>query len=171
MSAAGRVAAGERTRPPRYLHSARGSRYETRRGQTPVGERPGALLQLVLFLLAGPQRVHDRAGHRPPRRGPDAAGGRADRLGPVALPRFLDELSAGPAAPAGGAARAFRRLAAGLAGGGGGGQRGGCAAGLPPRAAPRPGDLRAGGVAGGGERDGVPAAPGAQPTRAAAVLR
>ena len=52
MSAAGRVAAGERTRPPRYLHSARGSRYETRRGQTPVGERPGALLQIVLFALA-----------------------------------------------------------------------------------------------------------------------
>jgi hypothetical protein len=52
MSAAGRVAAGERTRPPRYLHSARGSRYEARSGQTPVGERPGALLQLVLFILA-----------------------------------------------------------------------------------------------------------------------
>ena len=52
MSAAGRVAAGERTRPPRYLHSARGSRYEARRGQTPVGERPGAVLQIVLFLLA-----------------------------------------------------------------------------------------------------------------------
>ena len=52
MSAAGRVAAGERTRPPRYLHSARGSRYEARRGQTPVGERPGVLLQLILFLLA-----------------------------------------------------------------------------------------------------------------------
>ena len=52
MSAAGRVAAGERTRPPRYLHSARGSRYEARRGQTPVGERPGALLQAVLFALA-----------------------------------------------------------------------------------------------------------------------
>ena len=52
MSAAGRVTAGERTRPPRYLHSARGSRYEARRGQTPVGERPGVLLQVVLFLLA-----------------------------------------------------------------------------------------------------------------------
>jgi hypothetical protein len=52
MSAAGRVAAGERTRPPRYLHSARGSRYEARRGQTPVGERPGVLLQVVLFVLA-----------------------------------------------------------------------------------------------------------------------
>jgi hypothetical protein len=52
MSAAGRVAAGERTRPPRYLHSARGSRYEARPGQTPVGERPGALLQVVLFVLA-----------------------------------------------------------------------------------------------------------------------
>ena len=52
MSAAGRVAAGERTRPPRYLHSARGSRYEARRGQTPVGERPGVLLQVVLFILA-----------------------------------------------------------------------------------------------------------------------
>ncbi len=52
MSAAGRVTAGERTRPPRYLHSARGSRYEARQGQTPVGERPGALLQIVLFVLA-----------------------------------------------------------------------------------------------------------------------
>ena len=52
MSAAGRVAAGERTRPPRYLHSARGSRYEARRGQTPLGERPGVLLQVVLFILA-----------------------------------------------------------------------------------------------------------------------
>jgi hypothetical protein len=52
MSAAGRVAAGERTRPPRYLHSARGSRYEARRGHTPIGERPGAVLQIVLFLLA-----------------------------------------------------------------------------------------------------------------------
>jgi hypothetical protein len=52
MSAAGRVAAGERTRPPRYLHSARGSRYEARRGQTPLGEQPGVLLQVVLFLLA-----------------------------------------------------------------------------------------------------------------------
>jgi hypothetical protein len=52
MSAAGRVAAGERTRLPRYLHSARGSRYEAPRGRTPVGERPGALLQIVLFGLA-----------------------------------------------------------------------------------------------------------------------
>src|ERR1700727_990493 len=52
MGAAGCVAADERRRPRRYLHSARGSRYEARRGQTPVGERPGLLLQVVLSLLA-----------------------------------------------------------------------------------------------------------------------
>ena len=52
MSAEGRVAAGERTRPPRYLHSARGSRYEATRGRTPVGERPSVPLQVVLFGLA-----------------------------------------------------------------------------------------------------------------------
>jgi hypothetical protein len=51
MSAAGRVV-GERTRPPRYLHSARGSRYEARGLNTPVGQRPGAVVQIVLFILA-----------------------------------------------------------------------------------------------------------------------
>ena len=52
MSAGGRAAVGERTRPPRYLHSARGSRYTSRRGQAPVGERPGIALQIVLLILA-----------------------------------------------------------------------------------------------------------------------
>ncbi len=53
MSAAGRVAVGERTRPPRYLHSARGSRYEARGGQDAGrASGPGACVQIVLFVLA-----------------------------------------------------------------------------------------------------------------------
>jgi hypothetical protein len=43
---------GERTHAPRYLHSARGSRYRSRRGERPGGEEPGALLQAVLLVLA-----------------------------------------------------------------------------------------------------------------------
>ena len=46
------MAVGERPRPSRYLHSARGSRYTVRPGQTPVGERPGVLVQVVLLVLA-----------------------------------------------------------------------------------------------------------------------
>src|ERR1700757_2374580 len=52
MSAGGRVAVGQHTQPPRYLHSARGSRYTARGGQTPAGERPSVVLQIVLLLLA-----------------------------------------------------------------------------------------------------------------------
>jgi len=52
MSAGGRAAVSEHPRPPRYLHSARGSRYTVRPGQTPVGERPGVLVQVVLLVLA-----------------------------------------------------------------------------------------------------------------------
>lgn len=42
----------ERTHAPPYLHSARGSRYRSRRGETAPGERPATLLQAVLLILA-----------------------------------------------------------------------------------------------------------------------
>ena len=172
MSAAGRVAAGERARPPRYLHSASGSRYRSRRGGPPArgpprGGDPGG--------AAGPGRrsggVHDRAGDRAPRRGADAPGGRPDRLRRVALPRLLDQLSARRAAGPGRAAEDLRHVAAGLADRGGGHRRGRRAAGLSPRPSPGHGGIRPRRLARGGRRDGISDAARPQPTRGAAGLR